>query len=115
MEVENAVRKVLGLSPSVRVATICNMNGGLVFTARRKAVKNMLTRSESRESLRTSAKNMAKRRKLVRHLGKCKYTLAEYDKIKRIVVPAGSKHIMFVTCSPSFDHMKIVRKVRTFR
>ncbi len=115
MEVETAVKKVLGLSPSVRVATVCDMNGRLVFTARRKAVKNMLTRAESKDSLRTSAKNMAKRRKLARHLGKCKYTLAEYDKIKRIVVPAGRNHIMFVTCSPGFDHNKIVRKIRTFR
>ena len=115
MDVESAVKKVLGLSPSVRVATICDMHGKLVFTARRKAVKNMLTRAESKDSLRTSAKNMAKRRALVRHLGKCKYTLAEYDKIKRIVVPAGRNHIMFVTCSPGFDHNKIVRKIRTFR
>ena len=115
MEVEGAVRKVLDLSPSVRVATICDMKGKLVFTARRKAVKNMLSPTESKNSLRVSAKNMAARRKLVRKLGKCKYTLAEYDKIKRIVTPAGKNHIMFVTCSPGFDHMKIVRKVRTFR
>ena len=115
MEVESAVRKVLGLSPSVRVATICGMKGNIVFTARRKAVKNMLSPSESKNSLRTSARNMAARRKLVRQLGRCKYTLAEYEKIKRIVVPAGRNHIMFVTCSPGYDHMKIVRKIRSFK
>ena len=115
MEVQDAVQKVLKLSPSVRVATICKMDGKLVFTARRKAVKNMLSPAESKASLRISAKNMAGRRKLVRKLGKCRYTLAEYDKIKRLVMPAGKNHIIFVTCAPGFDHMKIVRKVRTFR
>ena len=115
MEVKSAVERVLKLSPSVRVATICDMKGKLVFTARRKAVKNLLSPTESKDSLRISAKNMAGRRKLVRKLGKCRYTLAEYDKIKRLVMPAGKNHIIFVTCSPSYDHMKIVRKVRTFR
>ena len=115
MDVENAVKKVLGLSPSVRVATICDMHGKLVFTGRRKTVKNLLSHAESKNSLRISARNMAARRKLSRKLGKCKYTLAEYDKVKRLVVHAGRNHIMFVTCSPSYDHNKIVRKVRTFR
>ena len=115
MDAENAVKKVLGLSPSVRVATICDMHGKLVFTARRKAVKNMLSHAESKSSLRISARNMAGRRQLARKLGKCRFTLAEYDKIKRIVVPAGRNHIMFVTCSTGYDHNKIVRKIRSYK
>lgn len=115
MIAEDAVKKVLALSPSVRVATIATLEGKLIVSSRRKSVKIILSPSESKESLKISAKNMKGRKKLVRKLGKCRYTLAEYDKIKRLVMYAGSKHIMFVTCSPSYDHMKIVRKVRTFR
>ena len=115
MDVKSAVTKLLAMSPSIRVATICDMNGKVTFSARRKAVKNMLSHKESQTSLRISAKNMKGRRTLSRKLGKCKYTLAEYDRIKRIVMPAGRSHLIFVTCSPSYDHMKIVRKVRQFR
>ncbi len=115
MEVQDAVTKILKLSPSVRVATICDMNGKLVYHARRKPVKNMLTPSESKASLKQSARNMKDRKKLARKLGRCKYAVAEYDRIKRLVMPAGKNHLVFVTCSPSYDHMKIVRKVRTFR
>jgi len=115
MEVESAVNKVLGLSPSVRVVTICDMNGKVTFSARRKSVKNALSPNESKASLRTSAKNMKGRKALARKLGKCRYTLAEYDKVKRIVLPAGNTHLFFVTCSPGYDHMKIVRKVKSFK
>ena len=115
MEVEAAVKKVLDLSPSVRVCTICDMNGKLVFSGRRKTVKNVLSPSESKASLRTSAKNMKGRKALSRKLGKCKYTLAEYEKVKRLVLPAGKNHLFYVTCSPGYDHMKIVRKVRSFK
>ena len=80
MDVNSAVTKLLAMSPSIRVATICDMNGKVTFSARRKSVKNMLSHKESQSSLRISAKNMKGRRTLSRKLGKCKYTLAEYDK-----------------------------------
>ena len=115
MEVEAAIKKVLALSPSVRVVTICDMSGKLVFSGRRKTVKNALSPAESKASLKASARNMKGRKALARKLGKCKYTLAEYEKVKRLVMPAGKAHLFFITCSPGYDHMKIVRKVRTLR
>lgn len=115
MDAQTIVHKVLKLSPSVRVVTICDMNGKLVYHARRKSVKNALSPAESKESLKMSARNMTTRKKLGRKLGACKYALAEYAKVKRLVMPAGSKHLIYVTCSPAYDHNKIVRKVRTFR
>ena len=115
MDAESAVRRILNMSPSIRVVTICGMNGNIVFTARSKRVRNVLSASESRASLKQSSRNMADRRKLARKLGKCKYALAEYEKIKRVVIPAGRSHVIFATCTPAYDHMKIVRKVRSFK
>lgn len=115
MDAQDVVAKVLKISPSIRVVTICDMNGKLVFHGRRKSVKNILSPSESKESLRVSARNMKGRKKLARKLGKCRYSLTEYEKVKRLVMPAGSNHLLYVTCASGFDHNKIVRKVRTFR
>lgn len=113
MEAEAAVMAILKLSPSVRVVTICNMKGELIFSGRGKTIKNALTSKESKESLEISARNMKGRKALARKLGKCRYTLAEYAKVKRLVMPAGRTHLFFVTCEPKYDHMKIVRKVES--
>lgn len=115
MEAQDLVAKVLKISASIRVVTVCDSNGKLIFHGRRKAVKNILSPSESKESLRASARNMKSRKKLARKLGKVRYALVEYDKIKRLVMPVGGSHYLFVTCSTSFDHNKIVRKVRSFK
>lgn len=115
MEAQAAVERVLKMSPSIRVVSICDMNGKLVYHARRKSVTSVLSPSESKASLRTSAQNMKKRKKLARKLGTCRYTLAEYDKLKRLVMPAGKQHLLYVTCTPSYDHNKIIRKVRSFK
>lgn len=115
MDAETAAEKILKLSSSIRVVTICDMNGKLVYHARRRDVKNRLSPAESKASLKMSANTWKIRRNLAKKLGKCKYALAEYEKVKRIVVPAGKNHLLYVTCNPNLDHRKIVSKVRTFR
>ncbi len=115
MEVKSAVERLLKLSPSVRVVTVCNLNGKLLYTAHAKRVKNVLSPKESRDSLKNAAKAWKGRRALSRKLGRCKYVVAEYDSIKRITLPAGKNHIIFVSTTAAFDHRKVISKARSFR
>ena len=115
MDVETAAEKLLKIGTGVRVVTICDMAGKLVYHTRRKTTQNRLSPAESKASLKMAADQWKKRKQLVRKLGKCKYALAEYDKVKRITLPAGKNHLLYVTTNPNFDHKKIIAKVRTFR
>jgi hypothetical protein len=115
MEVQQAVEKLLKLSPSVRVVTICDMNGKVLFSERSKKVKMLLSKQESKMSLQSAARGWKVRKKLERKLGACKYVLAEYGNVKRITMPAGASHLLFITTTSSFDHKKVVNRVRTFR
>ena len=115
MEVQRATQKLIRLSPSVRVVTVCDMNGKIVFSARSRKAKMLLSKKESMISLQLAARAWKIRKKLERKLGACKYVLAEYGNIKRITMPAGRNHILYVTTSGSFDHNKVIRKVRSFR
>ena len=115
MEIQDAVEKILKVSPSVRVVTVCDLNGKLVFSERSKKVKILVNKKQSLASLKAAAKDWKQRRKLVRTLGPCKYVVAEYDNVKRIVIPAGKNHILYVTTTAAFDHNKVIRKVRSFR
>ena len=115
MEVKSAVNRLLGMSPSIRVVTICDMNGTVVYSAHSKRVKNVLSASESRNSLRNAAKAWKGRKALARKLGSCKYVVAEYAKIKRITMPAGRNNILFVSTTAAYDHNKVIRRVRSFR
>ena len=115
VEVQDAVKKILRMSDKVRVVTICDMKGTLIYSARSPAVKNALTPSESQKSLERSARNMRERKELARKLGKCKYTLAEYELVKRLVMPAGAKHLFYITCMADYDHRKIIKKIESFK
>jgi len=115
MEIEQAVKKILKVSPSVRVVSICDLKGNVVFSERSKKVKILVSRKQSLASLRAAAKDWSQRKKLVKTLGSCKYVVAEYEKVKRIIMPAGRNHILYITTTASLDHNKIVRKVRSLK
>ncbi|MFQ5497805.1 MAG: hypothetical protein ACE5DU_07985 [Nitrosopumilus sp.] len=115
MEIQQAVEKILKISPSVRVVSVCDLKGKLVFSARSKKVNILVSKKQSLASLKAAAYDWRQRKKLLRSLGACKYVIAEYDKVKRLVIPAGKNHILYITTTASFDHNKIVRKVRSFK
>lgn len=115
MEAQAAAKRLLGLSPSVRVVTFCDMNGKPLYSAHSRRVKNVLSRKESKASLQTAARSWKMRKSLSKKLGPCKYVLAEYGRVKRIVMPAGKNHLLYVTTTAAYDHNKVIRKARSFR
>jgi len=115
MEIEQAVEKILKVSPSVRVVSVCDLKGKVVFSERSKKVKILVSRKQSLASLKAAAKDWNQRKKLVKTLGSCKYVVAEYEKVKRIIMPAGRNHILYITTTASLDHNKVVRKVRSLK
>ena len=115
MEIHQIAEKILKISPSVRVVSLIDLKGNLVFSERSKKVRILVSKKQSLASLKAAAKDWKQRKKLVKTLGSCKYVVAEYDSVKRIIMPAGKNHILYVTTTASLDHNKIVRKVRSFK
>ena len=115
VEAQKAAERLIRLSPSVRVVTVCDMNGKIIFSTRSKKTKILLSKRESMLSLQSAARSWKVRKQLERKLGACKYVLAEYGNVKRITMPAGRNHLLYITTAGSYDHNKVVRKVRSFR
>jgi len=110
MDYQSLQEKAMKISPAIRYATITDLNGRVKSSAHRKGVKNLLTAKESLQSLKTSANIWKARNKISRKIGRGKYALAEYGKIKRIVIPIGGAHLLYLTTSARADHSKILRK-----
>ena len=51
-------------------------------------------------------------RKNIEHkIGKNRYAMAEYDKLKRITVPLDEKHLLILTTEIKTDHTEVIRKI----
>jgi hypothetical protein len=67
-----------------------------------EGVKNLLSSEESNKSLGLAINSWKIRGELADKIGKGKYTLTEYEKIKRITMPLGDKYLLYVTTDNNF-------------
>jgi len=99
---------IMKLDPNIRMVTICDSNGKIMFSDHRPGVSNLLSPEESKKSLEMAINAWKTRNELAAKIGKGKYVLAEYEKIKRITLPLGGDHVLYITTEPKADHVKIL-------
>jgi hypothetical protein len=104
---------IMNIDPKIRLVTICDINGKVMFSDHRQGVKNLLSTEESKESLELAANSWKIRSKLAPKIGKGKYVLAEYEKIKRITMPLGDNHLLYITAEPEADHSNIINRIHS--
>ncbi len=104
------IEKVLKISPDIRFATVCNMLGEVKYSEHRSNAKNLLTQRESLKSLESAARAWSLRNEFASKIGKGEFVIAQYGKIKRIVIPLDKDHLLYMTTTKNADHTKIVKK-----
>src|SRR5574341_965846 len=103
---------IMNLDPKIRMTTICDMNGKIMFSDHRSGVVNLLDPEESRKSLEMAVNGWKTRSKLAPKIGKGKFVLAEYEKIKRITMPLDENHLLYITTEVGCDALNLIDKVK---
>jgi hypothetical protein len=107
-------KDIMNLDPKIRLVTICDHNGITMYSNHR-GVKNLLSPEESKKSLVLAINAWKIRNELANKIGKGKYVLAEYEKIKRITMPLGDKHLLYVTIEVDANHSNLIRGITEMR
>ena len=100
--------QIMNIDPQIRFATIASINGEIEYTGHREGVTNVLSSDESKKSLQRAIDSWNARSDLADKIGEGKYVLAEYAKIKRITIPIGKEHLIYLTTDVNADHSKII-------
>ncbi|HEY7078623.1 MAG TPA: hypothetical protein VH500_02910 [Nitrososphaeraceae archaeon] len=106
---------IIDIDPKIRLVTVCNSNGRVMYSEHNQGVKNLLTTEESQQSLELAVNSWKLRSDLEPKIGKGKYVLAEYEKIKRITMPVpgdSDNHLLYITTEVEADHSRLIRMVR---
>jgi len=98
------------IDPRVRFATIFDINGTILFSAHRDGVTNLLSPEENKKALDQAIDAWKSRNEYANKIGKGKYVLAVYEKIKRITMPLDDEHFLYITTEANADHEKIIEK-----
>ena len=111
MNYQKTQSDIMNLDPKIRMVTICDSSGKIMFSDHKPGVTNLLTPDESRKSLEMAVNAWKTRSQLANKIGKGHFVLAEYDKIKRITMPLG-EHLLYITTDVDADHSRILDGIR---
>jgi hypothetical protein len=115
MDYRKPYQDIMELDPKIRLVTICDIDGRVMYSEHREGVRNLLTPEESKKSLELAIIAWKTRSELATKIGKGKYVLAEYEKIKRITMPLGQdnddNHLLYITTEPEADHTNIIHGI----
>ncbi|MGI0063883.1 MAG: hypothetical protein ACREAJ_03085 [Nitrosopumilaceae archaeon] len=81
----------------VRYAAICDNDGKILWSSYRNGVKNILTLEETKSTLKRALNTWKTRDELSAKIGKGRFAIVGYDKIKRITVPLRNEHMLFLS------------------
>jgi hypothetical protein len=112
MDYGNLCKEILGLDPKIRYAGVCDETGETKFGGQREGVENLLSSAETKRSNLQALARWALRDTLSSKVGKGRYAMAEYEKVKRITIPLADKsHLLLVTTEVNADHSRIIQQV----
>jgi hypothetical protein len=101
----------IDLDPKIRFAGVCDDTGETKFGGQREGVKNLLSPEETKRSNLQALARWALRNSLSPKVGKGKYAMAEYEKVKRITIPLDNSHLLLVTTEVNAEHSRVIDQV----
>jgi hypothetical protein len=108
MDYDNLCKSILNLDSKIRFAGICDESGEIKHGGQKEGVANILSNEETRKSNLQALARWGLRNSLSSKIGRGKYAMAEYEKIKRITIPLDDDHLLLITTEVAADHAQII-------
>jgi hypothetical protein len=112
MDYGKLCNEILMIDPKIRYAGICDYTGETRYGGQREGVKDLLSSEETKKSNIQALARWALRNSLSPKVGKGKYAMAEYEKVKRITIPLEyDGHLLLITTEVDANHSRIIDHV----
>ena len=96
---EKLLNMIMDFNKFVRFAAVSNQNGEILWHSQREGLKNIVPLEETKQTIRRAMDAWKENFSIKDHVGDGLYTIASYEKIKRITVPLDNGNVLFLTMS----------------
>ena len=108
MDYKKLCHDVLDLDAKVRFVGVCDntaeiKNGGL-----REGIQSILTDEEIKKANLITLERWRLHNTMADRLGKARYAMEEYEKVKQITMPLEDEHLLLISTEVNADHGKII-------
>ena len=111
MDYNTLCKDIISLDPKVRYAGVCDDSGQIKYGGQREGIINLLSPEETKKSNLQALARWGLRNALAPKIGKGRYAMAEYEKIKRITIPLENDHLLLITTEVDGAHENIINHV----
>lgn len=108
---ESRLDRILNLSASIRFVAVAGMDGDIMAYKVRPGIVPYLNIEETKDTIRHAVAAWKSRMKHYGKIGVGVYTLAVYEKIRRVTIPLKSGNLMLVTFDNQGGQQQIVDHV----
>ncbi|MDH3677797.1 MAG: hypothetical protein OEQ12_05790 [Nitrosopumilus sp.] len=96
---------------TIRYVAIQNNTGEKMYGGFRNGINPVLNEDELKMMHYYASQRWQTRKNIEHKLGRNKYAMAEYEKLKRITFPIDDKHLLILTTEINANHTDIIEKV----
>lgn len=101
---EKLLDMIMDFDETVRFAAVTDENGNILWNSQRTGLKNIVPVSETKQTILRALHAWKENSGFKKYLGSGLYTVASYEKIKRITVPLDNGKMLF--CSINNEPLK---------
>ncbi len=96
-ENQNLVDKILALDENIRFAAIADLDGNMILSKSQEGTNLYLSPESTKDTLHHAATAWRSRMKHVDEIGRGLYTIAVYEKLRRVTMSLADDRILLVT------------------
>lgn len=110
---------IFNLDSGVRFVTILGSQGQILYGGNKQGIKNYLDPHDQKLSAEHILRSWKLRKEFENAIGKSKYAMAQYEKIRRYTVPIDQDNLLFITTEPELSNHSFIddalELIKTFK
>ncbi len=103
-EFNKLLESILNLDPGVRYVIVIDSQGQLVSGGQREGNQNYLDPLDQQLSIKHALESWQLRIQFADKIGKAKFALAVYEKLRRYTVPIDPNYLLYITTEPDISY-----------
>jgi len=111
MDFDKLNANVFKIDSSIRYSAIQNYGGEKICGGFRENISPILSTEELKMMHYYASQRWETRKNIEHKLGKTKYAMAEYEKLKRMTFPINEEYMLMITTEINTDHTSVISKV----
>jgi len=112
MDYEKLCSQIFEVDPKIRFAAVYNFWAECMGGGMKEGLDNLLPEKVTKNSINQALLRWKSRKTSQEWIGKAKYAMAEYEKVKRLTFYFNENELLLVSTEPDADHEPIIKNIK---